>query len=163
MEQLSLFDNEVSFPCSHDDIMSLYNKYIYEGEQDPDVFTFSDTKKGRSYFFYNEKVFEHKPGDLKTARLYVAVVNENGEKKFVTKKPSDLPADELVCYLLDLKKKKQEIFSSLVIDQFGCCNDFMACSDAGHCLHAEDRFYNGCLYRVNLEAGKIFYGINRNV
>ena len=46
---------------------------------------------------------------------------------------------------------------------FGCCNDFILCSDAGHCLKAKDPDYNGCQYRKNLEAGRIFYGINRNV
>ena len=46
---------------------------------------------------------------------------------------------------------------------FGCCNDFILCSDAGHCLKAKDPDYNGCQYRKNLEAGRIFYGKNRNV
>jgi len=46
---------------------------------------------------------------------------------------------------------------------FGCCNDFIRCSDAGHCLKAKDPDYIGCQYRKNLEAGRIFYGKNRNV
>lgn len=46
---------------------------------------------------------------------------------------------------------------------FGCCNDFILCSDARRCLKAKDPDYNGCQYRKNLEAGRIFYGKNRNV
>ena len=32
-----------------------------------------------------------------------------------------------------------------------------------HCLHQDDKFYLGCIYRKNLEAGRVFYGKNRNV
>ena len=46
---------------------------------------------------------------------------------------------------------------------FLCCNDFVACSDARHCLRGSDPEYRGCCYRKNLEAGRIFYGINRNI
>lgn len=46
---------------------------------------------------------------------------------------------------------------------FGCCNDFILCSDARQCLKSKDPDYNGCQYRKNLEAGRIFYGKNRNV
>lgn len=46
---------------------------------------------------------------------------------------------------------------------FLCCNDFMRCSDAKQCLKSGNPEYNGCAYRKNLEAGRIFYGKNRNV
>lgn len=45
----------------------------------------------------------------------------------------------------------------------GCCNDFIRCSDAKTCLHKDDPDYHGCYYRKNLEAGHIFYGINKNI
>lgn len=47
--------------------------------------------------------------------------------------------------------------------EFGCCNDFNLCSDAKRCLKESDPFYLGCQYRKNLEAGRIFYGKNRNI
>ena len=40
---------------------------------------------------------------------------------------------------------------------------FERCSDAGACLHPHEVFYNHCMYRDNLEAGRIFYGKNRTV
>ena len=48
------------------------------------------------------------------------------------------------------------------LEEFGCCNDFVACSDNKRCLHDDDPYYRGCLYRKNLESGRIFYGKNRN-
>ncbi len=48
-------------------------------------------------------------------------------------------------------------------NSFGCCSKFVECSDARKCVH-ENRIYSmGCKYRMNLEAGKIFYGKNKNI
>ena len=48
-------------------------------------------------------------------------------------------------------------------DKFGCCGKYIECSDQKECLH-ENKFYaRACWYRKNLEKGKIFYGINKNV
>lgn len=41
-------------------------------------------------------------------------------------------------------------------DVFGCCSQYKQCSDAKKCLRTDDRA-EACLYRKNLEAGKIFY------
>lgn len=48
-------------------------------------------------------------------------------------------------------------------DQFGCCHQYVECSDAGKCLHPDQIYSLSCQYRKNLENGKIFYGKNRNV
>jgi DNA polymerase-3 subunit epsilon len=56
-----------------------------------------------------------------------------------------------------------ELRHSVNVDTFGCCGDFMECSDAKACVNQGDYFHLGCLYRRNLEAGRIFYGKNRNV
>ncbi len=46
---------------------------------------------------------------------------------------------------------------------FGCCSRFIQCSDAKKCVH-ENRLYSmACSYRKNLDAGRIFYGKNKNV
>lgn len=49
------------------------------------------------------------------------------------------------------------------LEEFGCCNSFVACSDALRCLYDDEPYYRGCMYRKNLEAGRIFYGKNKNV
>lgn len=42
-------------------------------------------------------------------------------------------------------------------EQFGCCSRYRECSKLKYCTH-ENPFYSGaCMYRKNLEAGKIFY------
>ncbi len=46
---------------------------------------------------------------------------------------------------------------------FGCCSRFIECSDAKRCVHENKIYSMGCKYRRNLEAGKIFYGKNKNV
>lgn len=158
MEQLSMFGESISFPLTYDDIDKLFNQYIYEGESDDDVFTFSELKTGRSYFFYGQKVFEFIPGDNEHVRLKIF----GEDKKPITLKPTSTTKVELEGYLQDLKAKKRLVFRNLISDTFGCCNDFERCSDAKECIHKSDRFYNGCMYRTNLESGQIFYGKNKN-
>ncbi|MBQ6528710.1 MAG: hypothetical protein IJI38_09305 [Clostridia bacterium] len=47
--------------------------------------------------------------------------------------------------------------------KFGCCGFFEKCSDAGRCIHENRLYATACLYRGNLEKGRIFYGKNRNI
>lgn len=46
---------------------------------------------------------------------------------------------------------------------FGCCSRFIECSDAKKCVHVNKIYSMGCKYRKNLDAGKIFYGKNKNI
>lgn len=46
---------------------------------------------------------------------------------------------------------------------FGCCDKFNKCSDLKHCVHDNLLFSKACIYRSNLDAGRIFYGKNRNI
>lgn len=46
---------------------------------------------------------------------------------------------------------------------FACCSRFVECSDAKRCLHENKLYSTACSYRHNLEAGKIFYGKNKNI
>ncbi len=47
--------------------------------------------------------------------------------------------------------------------RFACCSSFEKCSDAMKCVHENKLYSKACMYRDNLDAGRIFYGINRNV
>lgn len=49
------------------------------------------------------------------------------------------------------------------VEPFGCCSAFLACSDAGACIHLDHQQYYGCQYMQNLKQGRIFYGDRRNV
>lgn len=46
---------------------------------------------------------------------------------------------------------------------FGCCHLFIECSDALKCISPFEERARLCIYRRNLEAGKIFYGKNANI
>lgn len=47
--------------------------------------------------------------------------------------------------------------------KIGCCGRFNDCSDLKKCVHENTFYARACYYRKNLEAGRIFYGENRNV
>lgn len=156
MEQISMFPDEaIQFPQSYDDLQALYEKHIFEGEKDDDVFTWNDIKDStaRSYFFYGTKVFEFYPAVKKP---YIKVIDREDSKKS-TKVSIDSPSKLIEDTFAELKDRKRYIFRNLVEDTFACCNDFKKCSAVDKCIHPEDRFYNGCLYRRNLEAGRNFY------
>ncbi len=167
MEQMSFFDSEkVAFPMTHEDVLKLHEQYIYEGEKDKDAFTFKDIKNGLgySYYFYGIKVMEHTvslSGKVKFSikQKYGDEDGEGDKGKFIA-----VPQDADILYYMELlKKAKRIIFRNTITETFACCNDYERCSDARKCLKTEDRMYNGCLYRTNLEAGRIFYGKNKAI
>lgn len=49
------------------------------------------------------------------------------------------------------------------VEYFGCCSHFNECSNEKRCVQADKKLAKGCAYKKNLESGKIFYGVNRNV
>jgi hypothetical protein len=57
----------------------------------------------------------------------------------------------------------EELFDASATMQFGCCNDFVQCSDLKRCFKLENPDSRGCSYRKNLEAGRIFYGKNKTI
>lgn len=56
-----------------------------------------------------------------------------------------------------------ETTNSQRVASFACCARYELCSDAKKCVHIDRAYSNGCEYRKNLEAGKIFYGKNKNI
>lgn len=66
-------------------------------------------------------------------------------------------------FILDMAETCKEKYYQNPSYTFGCCNDFIRCSDALKCLKVDNPDYRGCSYRKNLEAGRIFYGKNRNI
>ena len=153
-----MFSDNANFPCSYEDIEKIYNEYIYEGETDKDVFTSKELKQGNSYFFYGKRVFIFIPPSEGKSKLTIFRLDKTS---YVLTPTSS--TDELLAAYNELKEMKKVIFDNLNSEPFGCCNDFIRCSDALHCLHSDDRFYNNCYYRKNLEAGKVFYGKNKNI
>jgi hypothetical protein len=47
--------------------------------------------------------------------------------------------------------------------RFGCCGMYKKCSDLKKCTHEDKLYSTACFYRGNLEKGRIFYGVNKNI
>ncbi|MCR4886269.1 MAG: hypothetical protein K5919_05075 [Clostridiales bacterium] len=165
MDQMSLF-NIPAFPASYDDVDSLYREYIYEGETDEDAFTWSEIKDGRTYSFYGQKVFEFFPGADGKAKLKLPgrIMKQLDDKKSGAKDDAFYALQEraispvILVHLMEiLQKEKRIIFRNTITEKFACCHAFRECSNKGECLFPDDRFFNGCEYRKNLEAGRNFY------
>ena len=162
-------EQDMPFPQSDDDIKYLWDNYIHEEKDDPDSFSVETIIKGYSYFIYGTKSFEliqnknscslRLPGMIMTV-LFPERQNLDDEKFYTVNKLQD---EQMKILIASLKDYKHQLFRSLITETFGCCNDFILCSDAKHCIHEDDRFFNGCDYRKNLEAGRIFYGKNKKI
>lgn len=161
---------EKTYPASYEDIDEIIQE-VMVGEKDKDAFSSKEIAKGQSYFFFGSKVMEFFPkaSEKGKARLRVkgeiikaiGQVNESiKEDKWYTVLPMSTGQYKKLIEALKLKKK--EIFDNLTVEPIACCSSFIECSDAKKCLHADDRFYNNCEYRKNLEQGRIFYGKNKN-
>ena len=66
------------------------------------------------------------------------------------------------------KQRLTEVIGQMFLDtmnfsSFGCCDLYTQCSDKKKCLHEDLLYATSCMYRKNLERGKIFYGDNKNV
>lgn len=48
-------------------------------------------------------------------------------------------------------------------EPFACCSSYVECSDKMQCVHYDLLYAKGCSYRKNLESGRIFYGVNKNI
>lgn len=164
--QMSMFSPALSLPSDHGEALAFWADHLRENSADPDAFTFSDIKDGHSYCFYGSMVFQI----VHTARggvfnlsgkVYHSLSFADDSRKQITDtslhRLSGLTADQVDEVVSALLNFKHRTFRALVTETFACCNDFRRCSAARQCLHPEDRFYNGCYYRKNLESGKIFY------
>lgn len=164
--QMSMFAPGVSLPSTHEEALSFWADHLREDSADADAFTFTDVKNGHSYYFYGTMVFQvvqtaHGGAFALSGKVFRSLSFASQSRKQITDttlhRLDGLTADqisEVVSALLDFK---HSVFRSLITETFACCNDFRRCSAARQCLHPEDRFYNGCYYRKNLEAGKIFF------
>lgn len=170
--QVSLFGDTVPFPQTYDDVFDMYYAHIIPPSPDDDAFTSSDKELslgGKSFFMYGQKVFEFVPGEKPRFRISGETMKKiEPAKSYEEEKWYIFSADQandttMRLFISALQETINYIFRHLISETFGCCNDFIRCSDAGHCLHLQDRFYNGCGYRENLEAGRIFYGSNANI
>lgn len=71
----------------------------------------------------------------------------------------------LVCEPESISKIFDEVYlQSVNFPGFGCCGLYVKCSNEKNCVH-DDFLYasSACQYKRHLDAGRIFYGLNKNV
>lgn len=71
--------------------------------------------------------------------------------------------DDVFMYIKQFAAIYNDLLAVTSGEQFGCCSRYKQCSDAKKCLHPDTLFAAACIYRKNLEEGRIFYGKNRNI
>ena len=72
------------------------------------------------------------------------------------------PNEDLSYYIAEYLRYAYQHFYTPKLT-FGCCSRYMQCSDELHCVHPDQVYAKQCHYRVNLEAGRIFYGKNKTI
>ena len=118
MTQLSIDNLSFSIPKTYEDIDAILTQ-IREDETDQDLFSFNETKSGRSYSFYGTKVFEFIPKG-NSSRIKVSSdialalgkpIKQNSNQTFVQ---ISLNSSEDIESLVDaLKEKKRALFRSI--------------------------------------------------
>jgi len=147
-------------------------------------------EKVRKHNDYFEKCFEYKDNiglnTLWLCGLAVMRVPKNSKGKSIS-----IPNKYLPLFDLDhdaYKIKTQALWTDIVFNQdvsiniaeniiavfnkcftdsatesFGCCSRYLECSNEKLCVHPEKGEARGCMYKINLDSGRIFYGENRNI
>lgn len=128
----------------------------------------------------------------KAVRNMLAKIKTNGKKPFIAFRSKYYPAFIRLGYPLyevksdagyfrielsdfferdltaEQKQGLADVIGQMFLDtmnfpSFGCCDLYTQCSDKKKCLHEDLLYATSCMYRKNLEGGKIFYGENKNV
>ena len=153
------------------DADSVYQAILGMVDQDTENVTLRLTKSGASISMFGGVAFSLRVNsrtqcldtDEVAAYDYISQISgawDGGGKAHFPLATREADADAVVDMVRAVYAARR---ASVYGRSFMCCNDFIRCSDARQCLKATDPEYAGCAYRKNLEAGRIFYGVNRNV
>lgn len=150
---------------------SVYNTILNMSGNDAENVTLNRTQSGGSIYMYKSVAFTI----VLNSRSQVIKTNNPTAVDYASKIPGASSEKGVTTFPLGCDIKYTEVFENMVRDVYdsnlrdvdaemiGCCDMFIMCSDALSCLKSDDPHYNGCLYRKNLEAGRIFYGKNKNI
>lgn len=125
-------------------------------------------KKHYSIFFVNTLLF--RIAERKTAiRFEFRSIYNDYFNDVITRDKQGWVVVE-VAKLIELEKYRKELleilnfeFSCVQGEPFGCCSQYVECSDKKKCVKTDFLVSLACLYRLNLLQNKIFYGVNKNV
>lgn len=69
--------------------------------------------------------------------------------------------EDILLYVQALRMHLEQLCSKC--RTIGCCSRYELCSDARSCVHTDPEVAIKCWYRSNLQAGRVFYGKNKNI
>ena len=81
---------------------------------------------------------------------------------------SNVSSDDFLRIDIDrfLNREPDELFNRVMSDvflksfsfpTFGCCSRYKQCSQVGKCIHPDMLYATACMYKQNLDSGKVFY------
>ena len=110
------------------------------------------------------KVYKQKnqKGDLESGFKKTEDNDQSSDEVYDDRFRIPLDSNNLIEWVRDVVQFKISNYVTAA-PSFGCCSQFEECSDAKKCIHPNRMYSTACAYRSNLEAGRIFYGRNRNV
>lgn len=154
------------------DINSIYNQIIRILEdygQDTSTIIIRQNQNDQSIVFGKSPVL--KITDGKRRFLYLRTEIEDIPPDYFPDTMKSLP--DFVRFELTERTGDMEVFSDLLLElyrefvgtdlAFGCCHRYVECSDSLRCIHPDRIRSMSCLYRKNLESGRIFYGKNKTI
>lgn len=150
----SICTNEPEFPCRPEDIGKIAVLTSMVKAQR------ATTKKDASKIWIDISSSEYEniaPPATAEIKELMGEANDSGKRVIM-----DIEDKNLADYLVRLTTYNLQSYRSKT-KTFACCSRFNECSDAKECVHDNKLYSTVCQYRANLEAGRIFYGKNRNV
>lgn len=162
MEAVSIFQK----------IKSHLNQQAQDNAIGTDLIALSKTKKKGDYTVKIDKtvlckiICQNNQNYIRISKQYA---------KFLKDFPGNYTIAKDNNYLLPIAQEKNldqilvvlsNIFDDITLSDvphFGCCSRYVACSDAKQCVHPDKNISKACGYKKNLDSGKIFYGINKNI
>lgn len=114
------------------------------------------------------KIREQKTGTrLEIAKRFLKTFHLQKEAKFIkaSHRWAKTPYTDAVIrkVLVGARAVFEECYKEGSVEIFGCCSKYIECSDRRKCVHSDIKIAEGCMYKLNLEEGRIFYGVNCNV
>ena len=139
---------------------SAKNRYELKSNKDYETIMLCDSAVIRIKQSKNNKTLE-------LSKIYIDPFGLQNEVRFTKSELNwgKVPFDESVAeqILKNIEAVFKQCYMEGSVERFGCCSRYNECSDEKKCIHPDIKFAQGCIYKNNLENGRIFYGINRNM
>lgn len=144
-----------------DDSVSVWLCEPMDGKSSVRVFNLLEKKNKNAKYFDVELNWKRASKfKVNSDNKIISKLHISKKSEFADKTSLYFPLEDISLwdYLKDLLICEIENFAPS--ENFGCCDKYVACSDAKKCLHKNLYYAKSCLYRKNLENGRIFYGKN---